>query len=175
MTISIGPRAKVGDLEVTGSLRTATHRVSSGDDEHQLSANGSLVYFKYSQKLTIASATTTTGSPNVTITTVEDHGLNHAGSDGATVTLSNFATADDLDGLALSDFDGDKVINNWTNALSTKQFQIVAASANASTGATLTATSGAVTIRVYKYLELSGASAQWQVAYHTAPTGAHAN
>ena len=80
MTISIGPRAKVGDLEVAGTLRTATHRVISGNDEHRLSVNGSVVYFEYVQKLTIVSATTTAGSAFVTITTAENHGLNHAGT-----------------------------------------------------------------------------------------------
>jgi hypothetical protein len=172
---SLGQYAKVGHLQVTESITTGSHNIStSSANVHELSSNGSAVYFKYLMELDIVSMTTTTGSAVVTATCVEDHGLNHSGASGAIVTLSKFSTTDDLDGLQDSDFEGDVTTINWTNTLTSKQFQFTAASGNATSGATITCTAKG-TLKIFKYLELAGDQVAWQIQYNTAPTGSHNN
>jgi hypothetical protein len=172
---SLGQYAKVGHLEVTDSITTTSHNISTNSaNVHELSSNGSAVYFKYLMELEITSLTTTAGSATVTATCVEDHGLNHGGASGAIVTLRNFVTSDDLDGLEASDFEGEVTTINWTNALTAKQFQFTAASGSATAGATIACTAKG-TIRVYKYLELAGDQVDWQIQYNSAPVGSHNN
>jgi hypothetical protein len=107
------------------------------------------------------------------VTCVEDHGLNHAGASGAKITLTNFTTSDSLNGLSASDFEGEVTAIDWTNALTTKQFQMTASSNATATGSISCTANGS--IRVYKYLELSGSQVAWQIQYNTAPTGTHNN
>ena len=172
--MNLGPSCVVDNLVVSTSLNTPSHSVSTGGNTHELSNNGSAVYFKYLMELGITSLTTTAGSATVTATCVEDHGLNHGGASGAIVTLRNFVTSDDLDGLEASDFEGEVTTINWTNALTAKQFQFTAASGSATAGATIACTANG-TIRVYKYLELAGDQVEWQIQYNSAPVGSHNN
>jgi hypothetical protein len=171
--MNLGTSCTVRDLTVTNSLTTPAHSVSSASDVHELSNNGSAVYFKYVMHLNVTSLSTTSGSPTVTVTCVEDHGLNHAGASGAKVTLTNFTTSDSLNGLSASDFQGEVVALDWTNALTTKQFQMTASSNATATGSISCTANGS--IRFYKYLELSGSQVAWQIQYNTAPTGTHNN
>ena len=168
---SIGPDAFGGSLTLTGALTAPSKVVQTGNDGHEISNNGSVVYFKYAQKLSLASFTTTAGSANVTLTCSSATGLNSSASDGDVITISNFS-ATSTDGLDTSDFEGNVTINT-SGSPSANQLQFTASS-NATTGGTFTA-SGAIVVTTYKYLDLFGPGVTWQKARHTAPTGSHAN
>jgi hypothetical protein len=171
--MNLGPSCIVDTLVVSTSLNTPSHSVSTGGNTHQLSNNGSAVYFKYLMHLNITSITTASGSPTVVVTCVEDHGLNHAGASGAEVNLSKFTTSDALNGLDESDFEGAVVALDWAGPLTTQQFRFTTGT-NATATGTITCTARGA-IHVYKYLELSGSQVAWQIQYNTAPTGTHNN
>ena len=168
---SLGPDAYGGSLTLTGTLTAPAKVVQTGNDGHEISNNGSVVYFKYAQKLSVASFTTTAGSANVTVTCASPTGLHTSASNGDVITLSSFSAAA-LDGLDASDFEGELTINTFGTPAA-NQFQFTA-SANATAGGTFAA-SGAIVVTTYKYLDLFGPGVTWQKARHTAPTGSHAN
>ena len=159
----------LGDV-VCGSLQVDGHLTVRGasDEEHVLSNNGSIVYFKHTTKLTIASIATTSGSNRVTVTTVEDSGLNTSASNTHQVTLVGFAP-DDYQGIPAAELSGDVTVNN-SGTQAVKAFQIQVAS-NATATGSQTAT-GTVVVRTYKYLDIAGEGTTWQLARHTAPGSA---
>ena len=169
--VSIGDYAFGKTLVLSGELSTPSKMISNGNDGHQISNNGSVVYFKYAQELAITSITTQSGSPNVTITCSSATGLHTSASNGHLVSISDF-TPVDLDGLDLSDFQTKLEINNHGTPSAT-QLQFVASN-NATSGGTFAAT-GRIVVHTYKYLDLHGPGVTWQVARFSAPDGVHSN
>ena len=159
----------LGDV-VCKSLQVDGHLTVRGasDEEHVLSNNGSIVYFKHASKLTIASIATTSGSNRVTVTTVENSGLNTSASNSHLVTLVGF-TPDDYQGIPEAELTGDVTVNN-SGTQAVKAFQILTTS-NATATGSKTAT-GTIVVRTYKYLDLKGEGVTWQLARHTAPGSA---
>lgn len=172
--VSIGDYAFGKTLVLTGELVAPSKVISTGRNEHQISNNGSTVYFKYSQKLTIASITTAAGSPNVTITCTSATGVHTSASDGHFVAIENF-TPTDLDGLDANDFVNKIEVNNHAQGFTATALQIqFVVSSNATAGGTFAAT-GNITVHTYKYLDLHGPGVTWQVARYLSPEGAHNN
>ena len=159
----------LGDV-VCESLQVNGHLTVRGgsDDEHVLSNNGSIVYFKHATRLTIASIATTSGSNLVTVTTVQNSGINTSASNNHRVSLVGF-TPDDYQGIPVAELTGDVTVNN-SGTQAVKAFQIQVASNATATG--IQTATGTVVVRTYKYLDLTGPSTTWQLARHTSPGSA---
>ena len=159
----------LGDV-VCESLQVNGHLTVRGgtDDEHVLSNNGSIVYFKHAMRLIVASIETTSGSNRVTVTTVEESGLNTSASNNHRVSLVGFSPGA-YQGIPVAELTGDVTVNNSATQ-AVKSFQIQVAS-NATATGTRTAT-GSVVVRTYKYLDLAGPGTTWQLARHTSPGSA---
>tara|TARA_B110000027_G_scaffold89769_1_gene95036 strand:- start:26 stop:352 length:327 start_codon:yes stop_codon:yes gene_type:complete len=91
---------------------------------------------------------------------------------GVKMAFSGVPSATNLRGLAATDFAGKKDIDQWTNALSTSELEFDA-SVNATSTGDIAASDMTGVVLIYKYLDLAGGGATWQVTFDSAPGALH--
>ena len=164
MTTNIGKHCTAANLLVeklrvtnTAIFPGVTH--GTGSHEHQVSSNGSVVYFKYAMRLPIEKLSVTNGSSKCKITFDNAHHFDGTVT-GLKMTLS-LATISPMThaggdhSLTVADFIGKRDIDTWSNALSNDELEFDLATNSSSTGE-ITITGGVGTVLIYKYLDWRG-------------------
>jgi hypothetical protein len=168
---------RVNRLQVTDHMQLAHSgeiklpSTGTNDHEHHLATNHSIVYFKYAFSIPITKFTTTSGSSKVTITFDSPHHFS-ATDTGVRMAFKGIPSATNLRGMAATDFAGKKDIDVWSNALSTFELQYDAG-VNATSTGDIAASDMTGVVLIYKYLELAGGGAIWQVTFDSAPGALH--
>ena len=168
---------RVNRLHVTDHMQLAHSgeiklpSTGTNDHEHHLATNHSIVYFKYAFSIPISKFTTSSGSSKVTITFDSPHHFS-ATDTGVRMAFSGVPSATNLRGMAATDFAGKNDIDPWTNALSTSELEFDA-SVNATSTGDIAASDMTGVVLIYKYLDLAGGGATWQVTFDSAPGALH--
>jgi len=154
--------------------KMATLSHGSANHEHNLSSNGSVVYFKYAMILEVEKFITTNNSSSIRVIFKDTHHFDGSEA-GVKIQFSGGSLTGNLRGLNQDEFTSTKQeFDTWdTNSMSAKNITFDVTTPATSHG-DVTVSDGMVgTILIYKYLDLAGPSVAWQITYDQAPASLH--
>ena len=178
MTTNIGKHCIAANLLVE-KLRVTNNAIlpgithGTGSHEHQVSSNGSVVYFKYAFVLEVDKFIATNGSPTIRCVFKDNHHFDGTES-GVKIQFSGGKLTGNLRGLDSDEFLDAKIdLAAWDSNNNTKTMTFDVTTSATSDG-DVTVSAGMVgTILIYKYMDLAGPGTTWQIEYDQAPASLH--
>lgn len=179
MTTNIGKHCMAKDLIVENLLVKNTANFphvkhGSVSHDHDISSNGSIVYFKYALTLEVDKFSVVNNSKTITCVFKTDHHFDGTES-GVKIQFSGGTLTGNTRGLSIDDFTSSKPTLNAfdSNNLSSDTMTFEGDTLATSSG-DITVSEGMVgTILIYKFLDLAGPSVSWQIEYDQAPNALH--